>query len=83
MIDAPEIKPRVYARLTDNWVEMTVRFLVEERGVRDVKDAMSRQIINALDAAHIGVASSTYDIVGMPKLQVSVEGPGQTSTQSQ
>ena len=27
---------------------------------------MSRQIITGLDAAGIGVASSTYDIVGFP-----------------
>jgi small-conductance mechanosensitive channel len=67
------IQPRVYYRLTDNWLELTVRFLVEDRGVRDVKDAMSREILEALDAAGIGLASATFEIVGIPSLKVSPE----------
>ena len=37
-----DLQPKVYYRLTDNWLELTLRFFAEERGVRDVKDAMSR-----------------------------------------
>lgn len=29
-----EIGPRVYYRLTDNWLELTARFIVRERGIR-------------------------------------------------
>ncbi|HEX6693160.1 MAG TPA: mechanosensitive ion channel domain-containing protein, partial [Longimicrobiales bacterium] len=53
------LEPRVYYRLTDNWLELTVRFLAHEHGVRDRKDAMSRYIIQELDRAGIGVASAT------------------------
>ena len=62
--------PKVYFRLTDNWLELTVRFVVEDRGIRDVKDAMSRDILDAFDAAGIGIASATYEIVGLPPLRV-------------
>jgi small-conductance mechanosensitive channel len=68
-----ELHPRVYFRLTDNWVEMTLRFIARSHGVRDLKDKMSREIIDALDEAKIGIASSTYDVVGMPPLRVRVE----------
>jgi small-conductance mechanosensitive channel len=69
-----DIAPTVYWRLTDNWLEMSVRFLVPERGIREVKSAISREVIAGLDAAGIPIASSTYDIVGMPQLRVET-GP--------
>lgn len=46
-----EIGPRVYWRLTDNWLELTVRFIVNDRGIREVKDAMSRDILRDFDQA--------------------------------
>lgn len=68
-------QPRVYYRITDNWLEMAVRFVVHDRGIRDVKDAMARDILRGLDEAGIGLASGTYDIVGLPPVRVVVE-PG-------
>jgi small-conductance mechanosensitive channel len=67
-LDDPE--PRVYWRLTDNWLELTVRFLVPEHGIREIKDAMSRKILQDFDAATIEIASATFEIVGMPALRV-------------
>ena len=75
LIQGSELKPRVFMRLTDNWIELAVRFLTEDHGVRDVKDQMYRRIIDALDEAKIGIASSTYDIVGLPPLRVVHEPP--------
>ncbi len=68
------LEPSVYFRLTDNWVELTVRFPVPERGVRGIKDAMSREIMHALAAANIGIASGTYEIVGVPPIRVETVG---------
>jgi small-conductance mechanosensitive channel len=72
-LDAQE--PHVYCRLTDNWIEFTVRFLVSEHGVREVKDRMSRQILREFEAAKIEVASGTYEIVGVPPIRVVHEPP--------
>ena len=65
-----DLEPAVYYRLTDNWLELTVRFLAGSHGVRVVKDAISRDIINAFDEAKIGIASATYDIVGFPAIEL-------------
>lgn len=65
-----DLAPRVYFRITDNWLELTVRFVVHAHGVRSVKDAMSRFIIAELDEAGIGIASATYDIVGLPPVEL-------------
>jgi hypothetical protein len=66
-----ETKPRVYVRLTDNWVELTVRFLCPDHDVRAIKDRMSREIIAALDRAQISIASGTYEIVGLPPIRIA------------
>ncbi len=68
-----DLEPRVYWRLTDNWLELTVRFLTGVYGVRDVKDAMSREVLAGLDEAGIGLASATFEVVGLPPLRVTPE----------
>jgi small-conductance mechanosensitive channel len=73
LVRRTEMGPRVYYRLTDNWLEMSVRFLTGESGVRDMKDAISRDIIARLDEAKIGIASGTYNIVGVPPVHVVVD----------
>ena len=65
-----DMVPKVFFRITDNWLELTVRFIVGTHGIRDVKDAMSRCIVDALDKAGIGIASATYDIVGFPPIEI-------------
>ena len=81
-IEKADIRPRVYVRLTDNWVELTVRFLCKDHDIRGLKDRMSREIIAKLDDAKIGIASSTYDIVGLPPIKVQLEPPTPTRTTS-
>src|SRR4051812_43999979 len=49
-LSVPE-RERVYYRLTDDWLKLTVRFLVRDHGIRDVKGAMSRNILAGLDRA--------------------------------
>ena len=44
--------------------------MTEEHGVRDLKDAMSREILDGFEEAGIGIASATYDIVGFPPIHV-------------
>jgi len=71
MVRDAEVAPRVYWRITDNWVELSLRFVVAPDEVRAVKDAMSREILTALDAAGIGIASTTFEIVGLPPLRIT------------
>ena len=67
-----ELAPRVYYRITDNWLELGLRFVAPAHGARELKDAMSREILHAFDEAGIGIASATYDIVGMPPVRIAV-----------
>lgn len=69
-IEGSETRPRVYMRLTDNWVELAVRFLTKTHDIRTLKDAISRDLLAALEAAGIGIASGTYEVVGFPPIRL-------------
>lgn len=64
----PDPAPRVYYRLTDNWLELTLRFMVRDHGIREVKDAITRDVLRGLREARIPVASTTIQLVGDPPL---------------
>jgi small-conductance mechanosensitive channel len=81
-IAPPDVAPHAYYKLTDNWIEITVRCLVPDHGARVAKDAMSREILAAFRAEGIQVASGTYQIVGVPAIRVITEpaSPGSSLT---
>ena len=70
-VEPIDLEPRVYFRITDNWLELTVRFILGTHQIRGAKDAMSREILAGLDEAGIGIASATYDIVGLPPVEIA------------
>jgi small-conductance mechanosensitive channel len=74
-IGVGDIDPRTYWRITDNWLEITVRFLAHDHGIRNIKDRMSREILEALDYAKIGIASGTYAIVEVPPIRIESTAP--------
>jgi small-conductance mechanosensitive channel len=71
-----DLRPRVFYRLTDNWVEMSLRY-VSPDAARDLKDRMSRNILDRFEQAGIGIASGTYEVVGMPPLRVETVAAAQ------
>lgn len=74
-IPVVDIRPRVYWRITDNWLELALRFLSHDHGTRGLKDAMSREIMSKLDEAGIGIASATYEITAVPPLKIEQGAP--------
>jgi small-conductance mechanosensitive channel len=48
--------PRVYVRLAGATLELTVRFLTEAQESRDLRDAVTRDILHAFDEAGISLA---------------------------
>lgn len=74
-IEAADIRPRVYLRLTDNWVELAVRFLCGTHDIRGLKDRISRELLSGLEQAGIGIASGTYEIVSIPPIRIENAPP--------
>jgi small-conductance mechanosensitive channel len=67
-------EPRVYYRVTDNWIEMSLRFISPEPGVRDLKDKMFRDILDGFERENVLIASTSSELsITSP---VRVEGAG-------
>jgi hypothetical protein len=50
----------------------SVRFIVTDYGIREIKSNISRDLLEELDHAGIGIASGTYEVVGMPPIKVQM-----------
>lgn len=69
-VPATEVEPRVFLRATDNWMELSARFVVPVRTARSVKDEMTRRVQHRLEQAGIPVASQTLDVSARPAERV-------------
>jgi hypothetical protein len=66
-----KVEPTLYLAMTDNWIEMTLRFVVDAQERRRVKDQLHRDLLHHIqEEENITVASTTIEIVGFPTLQV-------------
>jgi small-conductance mechanosensitive channel len=71
--DTP-VEPALYVVMTDNWIEMTLRYIVEARERRTVKGQLHQELLQHFEAeAGITVASATFEIVGLPRLGVDLQ----------
>jgi small-conductance mechanosensitive channel len=70
-----ELEPRVYVRATDNYMELSARFVVPVRTSRTAVNDLTRRIRERLDEAGIPIASSTMDIT-------VTSGDGRTTRES-
>jgi small-conductance mechanosensitive channel len=57
-----ELEPRVYVRATDNYMELSARFLVPVRTSRAAVNQLTRRIRERLDAEGITIASTTSEV---------------------
>ena len=57
-----EVEPRVFVRSTDNYMELSARFVVPVRTARSVKDDMTRRVTARLADSGIEVASTTQEV---------------------
>jgi small-conductance mechanosensitive channel len=64
------LHPVLYLRMTDNWIELTLRYLVEARQRRSVAGQLHYELLQHLEQEPgITIASATFEIVGFPPLQ--------------
>jgi hypothetical protein len=75
------IEPVVTMTANDNWVELTLRYIVDYRKRRSTKDALFSRILDAIEASEgrVSMASMTIALVQAPKLDVRLaDNPAQT-----
>ena len=67
-----KVEPTLYFALTDNWIELTLRFVVDAQERRKVKGRLHRDLLQHFQTEKkIAVASTTIEIVGFPPLELT------------
>jgi len=69
------VNPTISIKLTDNWVEFNLRFVIDYKTRRTTKTNLFQDLIKAFDATNgkVTLASATFDIVGMPEIKVDMK----------
>lgn len=63
-----KVEPTIYFVMTDNWIEITLRFVMDAQEGRKVKAQLNRELLQQFEAEkNITIASATFDIVGFPE----------------
>jgi small-conductance mechanosensitive channel len=61
-IPISDLEPRVFVRATDNYMELSARFVIAVRTSRVATDELTRLVRKGLDEAGIAIASTTMDV---------------------
>jgi hypothetical protein len=74
-LEEARVEPMVTLVATDNWMEFTVRYIVDYRTRRSVKDRLFTRILEEVDKSgnRIRLASATLEIVNLPAFDVAVK----------
>lgn len=68
------VAPQLYLLMTDNWIEITLRYVVDVRERRRVTGELHQELLQHFqEEPDITVASATFEIVGFPPLGGKVE----------
>lgn len=66
------VEPMVFLAANDNWMEFTLRYVVDFKKRRITKDLLYTRILDAIAQADgkVSIASATFQLVGAPTLDV-------------
>jgi len=75
MIENANVKPTIKLKLTDNWVEFNLRFVIDYKNRRVAKDLLFKQIHDAIKATKgkVQLASATSEISALPTINVNLQ----------
>ena len=78
VIEDASVRPAVYLIVNDNWLEFTLRYVVDYRRRRSTKDALFSRILELIDATQgqLRLASTTMEVVGVPPVRVALSDAG-------
>ena len=80
-VEEADVEPMITLRATDNWIEFTVRYVVDYRKRRWMKDYLFTRILEEIDKSdnRIRVASATFEVVPGSSVDVHLYGKGPDS----
>lgn len=75
-LEEAQVEPMVTMVANDNWLEFTLRYVVDYRRRRSVKDRLFTRILEEVDQSNdrVRLASATFEIVNLPRLDIETSG---------
>ena len=75
MIEDAAVTPMVTMIINDNWAEYTIRYVVDYKKRRSIKDVLFSRLLEEIEKSggKISLASATFEMVGLPDLKVKLE----------
>lgn len=69
------VDPSLVLKLTDNWIEFNLRYIVDYKKRRSTRDLLNDAIRKEFEATNgkIILASSTFELIKIPKLEIDIE----------
>lgn len=76
-VDPTEIDSRVFLIANDNWMEFTLRYIVDYKKRRITKDRLFSRILEEVDKTNgrVALASATFHLVETPEIKVKLVEP--------
>lgn len=69
-LSSRDASPAVYVRMTDNWIELQLRYVTQARSRRDVQNHITQEILDWVEHQNdVEIASATLEIVNLPVKQ--------------
>jgi small-conductance mechanosensitive channel len=77
-VEDANVEPMITLRATDNWIEFTVRYVVDYRKRRWMRDYLFTRILEEIDKSdnQIRLASATFEVVPGSSVNVHLSGNG-------
>ncbi|MEZ5404462.1 MAG: mechanosensitive ion channel [Bryobacteraceae bacterium] len=74
-IEEARIDPMITIRCDENWIEYTLRYVVDYRQRRSTKDKLFRRILEAVDASggRVQIATAGFELLSAPGIDVRVK----------
>jgi small-conductance mechanosensitive channel len=71
LISQNEVSEKIYTKLTDNWIDLRLRYVVDPRQRRPIKTLLFERILEGFaQEKDIHLASETLEISGFPKIKI-------------
>ncbi len=83
-LEEAKIEPAVTLVANDNWIEFTIRYVVDYKTRRGTKDKLFTGILDAFDATEgrVAFASATFQLVEVPVFDVRISEPRNGNNQA-
>ncbi len=74
LIENAQLQPMVALKITDDWVEFTLRYVVDYKKRRSTRDRISSQVLDVIESSggKIVLGSPSFELASIPPLAVDV-----------